>query len=113
MQGMNVATGKPISGIDHLKQSVRDILTTPLGSRVMLRDYGSALMQLVDAPLNQGTMVELYAATVQALLKWEPRISVTSVSIQSVVSGVVTLSLTGNYLQNGQPITVDGISLSS
>ncbi len=39
MRGMNANTGKELEGIEHLKQSIIDILTTPIGSRVMRRDY--------------------------------------------------------------------------
>lgn len=110
MRGINAITGKALSGLDHLRQSVRDILTTPLGSRVMLRDYGSRLFELVDAPVNSSTLMELYAATIEALAKWESeRIDIANVQIQSVVDGRVTLSLQGVYKENGQPILLDGI----
>lgn len=46
MRGMNSETGKTISGIEHLKQSIVDILTTPVGTRVMRRDYGSISIYL-------------------------------------------------------------------
>jgi phage baseplate assembly protein W len=107
--GTDSTNGKALAGLDHLRQSIRDILTTPLGSRVMLRDYGSRLFDLVDAPLNQGTIMELYAATIEALVKWEPRIAVSAVQILSVISGTVTLTITGTYLPEGKPITLDGI----
>lgn len=48
MLGINAQTGQPLSGIDHLRQSIRDILTTRSGMRVMRRDYGSRLPALVD-----------------------------------------------------------------
>ena len=48
MIGMNAKTGKALSGVDHLKQSIQDIVTTPLGSRVMRRDYGCGLFDLLD-----------------------------------------------------------------
>ena len=35
MIGMDHRSGLPLSGLAHLKQSVEDILTTPLGSRRM------------------------------------------------------------------------------
>ena len=35
--GMNSQTGLSISEIKHIRQSVRDILVTPIGSRVMRR----------------------------------------------------------------------------
>ncbi|HAL68756.1 MAG TPA: phage baseplate protein, partial [Pseudomonas sp.] len=35
MIGLDRRTGESISGLDHLRQSIEDILTTPLGSRRM------------------------------------------------------------------------------
>ncbi|MEW7978507.1 MAG: GPW/gp25 family protein [Candidatus Sedimenticola endophacoides] len=53
MQGMHAITGQHLAGEAHLRQSIIDILTTPLGTRVMRRDYGSRLFELVDAPINR------------------------------------------------------------
>ena len=36
--GMNNQTGLSISEAEHIRQSVRDILVTPIGSRVMRRE---------------------------------------------------------------------------
>jgi len=113
MRGTNATTGKAISGLDHLKQSVRDILTTPLGSRVMRRTYGSRLFQLVDAPLNRGTIVQLYAATVEALLQWEPRITPRRVAVVSSSTGRVEIELEATYTPTGEPITLDGITVTA
>jgi phage baseplate assembly protein W len=109
MNGTNALTGKRLSGIDHLYQSITDILTTPIGSRVMRRDYGSRLFELVDAPINRGTLADIYAATVDALARWEPRIQVTQVKAASAEPGRVTLDITGNYLPDGKAITLEGI----
>lgn len=109
MDGINASDGKLLRGIDHLRQSLRDILTTPIGSRVMRRDYGSRLFELVDAPLNRGTLLQLYAATAQAIRRWEPRIRVTKVRAVSSEPGRVEIELTGEYLPNGQTVTIDGI----
>lgn len=109
MNGTNAATGKSITGIDHLRQSIRDILTTPLGSRVMRRDYGSRLYQLVDAPMNRGTLLQLYAATAEALRRWEPRFKLTQVRAESAEPGRVVLMITGTYLPDGKEISLDGI----
>ncbi|RFA31332.1 baseplate assembly protein [Alkalilimnicola ehrlichii] len=76
MAGMNAHTGHAIDGIDHIRQSVTDILTTPIGSRVMRRDYGSLLPELIDQPLNDVTLMLAYSAVVTALIRWEPRIRV-------------------------------------
>ena len=41
--GMHRTTGAGLSGIEHLRQSIADILTTPLGTRLQRRTYGSLL----------------------------------------------------------------------
>lgn len=103
MQGMDRHTGKSLSGAEHLQQSIRDILTTPLGSRVMRRDYGSRLLELVDRPINSQTLVDYYAATAQALWQWEPRFHLTRVQIDTVEPGKLTLQLTGHYDEGSKP----------
>ena len=109
MRGTDATTGKPLSGIAHLRQSIRDILTTPLGSRVMRRNYGSRLFELVDAPLNDRTIVDLYAATAEAILRWEPRIRVLRVLAESLTPGKIRIDMEAVYLPTGEPIFIDGI----
>lgn len=112
MRGIRADTGKRIEGLDHLRQSIRDILTTPVGSRVMRRDYGSRLHRLVDRPLTPGLLVEIYAATVDALARWEPRVVVESVSTESVsAAGRVDITIEGRLRVNGKPVTIEGIQL--
>lgn len=106
---MDSQSGKGLSGLDHLRQSVRDILTTRLGSRVMRRTYGSRLFQLVDAPLNKATLAELYAATAEALSIWEPRMKLLTIKATSSTAGAVEISITSNYLESGEVVTIDGI----
>lgn len=112
MKGTDSRTGKHIEGLDHLKQSIRDILTTPIGTRVMRRDYGSRLFELVDAPLTQATLLEIYAATVEALQRWETRLRVIQVRALSAAPGKVEISLTGEYLPDGNIVTLDGIEVT-
>lgn len=45
--------------LDQIKQSIQDILTTPIGSRIMRRTYGSLLPQMIDAPFNEITLLQL------------------------------------------------------
>ncbi len=92
-----------------MHQSIRDILTTPIGSRVMRRDYGSRLFDLIDAPLNRSTLTDLYAATAEALARWEPRFQLTKVKAVAASPGSVQLSLIGLYKPDGKVITIDGI----
>lgn len=112
-KGLNIDTGRAIQGLEHLHQSVRDILITPIGSRVMRRDYGSGLADLIDHNLTPLTVTRIYAATVDALRKWEPRIRVTRVSAEALPAemeaGNVSITLEGEYLPDGREIVLDGI----
>lgn len=81
MIGVDARSGKALGGDAHLAQSIADVLTTPIGSRVLRRDYGSLLPELIDAPFNGATRLRLYAAVALALLRWEPRIRLSRVQI--------------------------------
>lgn len=111
MRGMDTNTGRALSGIDHLKQSVRDILTTPIGSRVMRRDYGSRLFELIDNPTNPETMADIISSTASSLKQWERRIDVTRVLVTSAIPGKITLNIEGKYKPDGQKITLEGIEV--
>jgi len=111
MYGINATSGRQVGGIEHLRQSIRDILTTPLGSRVMRRDYGSRLFDLIDAPYSWATKLAIIAATVEALMTWEPRIDVEEVFLRSYQPGTIVIDLTGRYLPDGNEITLDGIEI--
>ena len=73
---MHRATGRRIDSADHLRQSVTDIITTPIGSRVMRRTYGSLVPALLDQPHNAALASRVSAAAVSALMRWEPRLIV-------------------------------------
>jgi len=85
--GMNRQTGKTISDSAHIKQSIRDILITPIGSRVMRRDYGSLLFCLIDSPQNDTTILKLYSAIYSALSQYEPRISIQNIDFNIDANG--------------------------
>lgn len=109
MLGMDAGAGRSLDGLDHLRQSVRDILTTRIGTRVMRREYGSRLPALIDNPMTPVLAMDLYAATAQALRRWEPRLRLDRIGIAEAAPGRVTLSLSGFYRPDGRPITMDGI----
>lgn len=111
MNGMNASDGTRLGGIDHLRQSIRDILSTPVGSRVMRRDYGSNIFRLIDAPMNRATLLNIYAATAEAIARWEPRFRLQKVVAASAAPGTVTLDVTGEYLPEGRVVTLDGIQI--
>ncbi|WP_237350119.1 GPW/gp25 family protein [Wolbachia endosymbiont of Cylisticus convexus] len=85
------------------------VLTTPINSRVMRRDYGSRLFELVDKPINRDLTLEIYSATAEALEKWEKRFKLEKVKVEGVKEGKVTLDLEGLYLPMGRKIRFDGV----
>ena len=107
--GMNRDTGKPEEFLDHLRQSVRDILTTPLGTRVHRRDYGSMLPSLVDRPMNADLTANLIAGIADAMNKWEPRVRVERIEIVDVSPGWMVLNLKAVLIQDGTPLQIDNL----
>lgn len=87
--GMSRNNGRAIHYNEHIKQSVHIILTTPIGSRVMRRDFGSHVFDLIDSAMNDVGIQRLRAAIAQAIIKWEPRISISRVDIAPKADGGV------------------------
>lgn len=110
MQGVDALSGRQVAGDAHLRQSVRDILTTPLGSRVMRRTYGSRLFELVDAPLTAATVAAIVAASAEALDRWEPRLRVKRIAVAAAsAAGHFALDLDCEVLPEGTPLTIAGV----
>lgn len=98
MNGMDRRTGKAISGNAHLAQSLGDLLSTPIGTRVMRRDYGSQLFALIDQPLNPATRLLIFAASALAIRRWEPRLRVKRFGLQltdGLSAGAALLTIEG------------------
>lgn len=107
MIGMAQNTGRKVEGDVHLVQSIGDILSTPIGSRVMRRDYGSDLPNIIDQPLNGDTLIDVYLATAEALQLWEPRVTVERVQITKASAGSAEIELTFEGAAQTLPVTVE------
>ncbi|MDD3652325.1 MAG: GPW/gp25 family protein [Immundisolibacter sp.] len=106
---MSATTGRALTGLDHLRQSIRDILTTRIGTRVMRRDYGSHVPDLIDHPGNPANKLRLQAAIVAALVRWEPRLSLTRCTISVDLGGRASVTFEGTRLDSPrtlQPVTI-------
>lgn len=93
--GMNTKTGRTITDMDHINQSVKDILTTPIGTRIERRNYGSLLFQLLDNPNNEATRLRVISAIVMALSQWETRIKLDQVELLTDKEKL-TMQITGS-----------------
>lgn len=92
--GMNSATGKAITDTEYLRQSVKDILITPQGSRIARREYGSLLSALIDQPQNPALRLQMMSAVYVALIRWEPRLTLDEITISSSFDGSMVVDLT-------------------
>jgi phage baseplate assembly protein W len=94
--------GQPLSDWPHVEQSIGVILSTPIGSRVMRREFGSELFDLIDRPMTDRIILAIYAAVVLAIAKWEPRFAVTNLFVHRLdETGVVELQIAGIYYPRG------------
>ena len=97
MIGMDRHTGQPISDIEHLRQSIADILGTPLGSRLMRPEYGSKVRSFVDLPVTAGWKSAVQAEAARALGRWETRLKLESIQVVAVLNGQVRFRLRGTF----------------
>ncbi|EIX1850766.1 GPW/gp25 family protein [Escherichia coli] len=109
--GMNRNTGQSISDTEHISQSMRDILLTPVGSRVMRREYGSLLSALIDMPQNPALRLQIMVACYSAIQKWEPRIRLTAISFETGDAGEMYVDITGMRTDTGASVSTT-VSLS-
>ena len=70
---------------DKVAESIRIILGTAKGERVMRPDFGAGLQALVFEPISATTMALVKHGVEEALVTWEPRIDVLEVAV--VVGG--------------------------
>lgn len=111
MSGMDNTTGAPLTGLAHIRQSVRDILTTRKGTRLMMPEYGSDIPALVGTGITKEGFVDIYAAVASALRRWEKRIAVLRVRVVDLSPGSVVVDIEYELLADGQRLTLDGVQL--
>lgn len=100
--GVSAAGGGYLSDWEHVQQSIGIILTTPLGSRVMRRDFGSLLHDYIDAKMSPRNVLGVYSASALAIAKWEPRFVMTRGAIKDArPQGVLSIEIFGTYYPRG------------
>jgi hypothetical protein len=110
---MSSVTGRDIEDMEHLKRCIVDILTTPKGSRVMRRNYGSDLFRLLDRNITKELIVQIYAEIATAIALWEPRLHITRVTIDATLwaEGKMAIDLYGYYYLEGKPVRLQNLFL--
>jgi phage baseplate assembly protein W len=79
------------ASLEKIAMSIRQILSTRIGSRVMDRDFGTELKDILFTPIDEISAARVRFAITDALQRWERRIQVTQVdvSIARAAEGVI------------------------
>ncbi|MDX2161436.1 MAG: GPW/gp25 family protein [bacterium] len=64
-----------------IRQAIYIIINTVPGERLMHPDFGCEIHELVFAPANDETAAMAERYVTEALIRWEPRITLTSVRV--------------------------------
>lgn len=87
-----------------IEESIKDILLTPLGSRVMLPDYGSRLFTLIDRRIDDDFRSDLAYFVIEAVEKWEKRVKIKRVKLNSLNNAKLSFSV---HLKSGESLEID------
>jgi hypothetical protein len=87
-----------VDGDHDIEQSIRIILGTRPGERVMRPEFGCRASELLFEPRNSATETQMQQYVEQALRRWEPRIEVQWVSVMTdnTQDGAIVVEV--NYL---------------
>ena len=107
IKGMSRHTGKTIRDDGqlpaHLQQSLHDILSTLIGTRICRRNYGSLLPHLIDQPCNDITKLKIMNGSATAIIRFEPRLKIKQVQVSSADrQNTWDVTLIGTYSQYNQ-----------
>lgn len=98
---MSRFSGSSLTEIEHIKQSLVDITSTPIGSRLMRREYGTHLADLIDQPIGQSLYLKIYSTLYSAYMRWEDRIDIDQINVESINQGQLILNIVGYLKTNG------------
>jgi phage baseplate assembly protein W len=89
-----------VSDVTDIEESIRIILSTLPGERIMLPDFGCNIRKLVFEVANSTLSAELNHIIYHALLEYEPRIKVISALVMdnSVENGVLYVEINYNVI---------------
>lgn len=68
-------------GGDKLKENLKHLLLTRIGERLMLREYGGGVTQLLQESINDGLIAVARHQIAKAMVRFEPRVLPQEVSV--------------------------------
>jgi len=115
-QGMDRRSGRLISGIPYLWQRLSDVISTPRGSVVGRRDFGSELFEMIDRNVDSGFYMEAYVRLAEAINSPANGLEdfrLTTMRVEQVSEHHVDIYLAGVLLDGdtSSPVELEGIRL--
>jgi len=105
MAGIDRRTGKIISNYDHALQSVEVVLSTRIGSRVMRRQFGGGVAEILGRAVTPPLFALFQQLVGTAIDIWEPRFKVRRIlpqgSVEQIRAGTVGMRFEVDYRPRG------------
>ena len=118
MKGMDPQTGEMVEGEVQLQCDLNAIFSTPIGSRVMRRDYGAALIQFVDAPINQYTISKIQSSIASTLMSYMTQFHLKEISVtlpdlqfRNATPDSISIVINGIYLGKTKTLKLNNLPI--
>lgn len=85
--GIDGRTGQVITGVPHLRQSLRKIWGTQIEQMFMLLDFGSNLRGLLSEDLTPSLALMIYNEMVASAARWEPEYGISQLQFVMLTEG--------------------------
>jgi phage baseplate assembly protein W len=87
MIGVDRHTGDLVDSDERRRQSIEDILTTPLTARVTRGEFGSLVFDFIDNIGNTANLQKLRTTAIDAIKRWEPEARISKIDVSLGASG--------------------------
>ena len=87
-----------VSGPENISQSLKALLTTNVGERLMHPEYGCGLIQLLFEPIDQRTITKIQNSVTDAILLYEPRVNLLNVNVFQDQNNTGLLNISIEYI---------------
>jgi uncharacterized protein len=113
---INPASGsvRMTSGDEKLKENILHLLQTAIGERIMNRDYGAGLRQLLHDPNNDALKAIVQHQIGKSIGQLEPRVALQSIDVEQegatlLISVQYLVRRTGQVQQVSVPLAFGGV----
>ena len=85
------------AGSDDINSSIRMVLTTAPGERLMRPEFGCRIWELLFEPINANTLGLMSEAVREAVARWEPRVTLEDVRLEPAVGSTGEVKIHLDY----------------